>query len=129
MPLTPEAAEGSVEFQERKAAQWEKFAGPGLQLVRSANNSQWMLVCSTDGFYEGVVIGQLERKQTETKMRARKKVSVEISNAKKAIENRGIDLTDEQIEKVLDCWMSGKSAKSLKFVACVWGRDGEPVES
>lgn len=129
MPLTQEAIADSLEFQERKIAQWQKFAAPGLQLVRAANKTQWMLIYSVPEFYEGVVIGQLERRETEVKMVARKKTAVDLPNNKKSIEKRGIDLSDDQVAKIVERWKAGKSAKSLKFVSCVWGRDGEPVES
>lgn len=131
MPLTPEAIEDSIDFQHRKKAQWETFCVeiPGLQLIRTNNNSSWMLVCSQGDFYEGVIIGQLEQSMGEMKGPARARVRRELPNAKKPIEKRGIDMTDEEISKVIKRWKSGKSAAGLKFVPCVWGRDGQPVSA
>ena len=49
-------------FVSDKISQWERFSTvqAGLQLVRNGRGrSTFMLVKSTDAFYEGVLIGQL----------------------------------------------------------------------
>jgi hypothetical protein len=131
MPLTPEAQENASEFKALKKAQWNKFSTKikGLQLIRTHADTSWMLVCSRDAFYEGVLIGQLERQLGEMKGPARARVRKEVPNAKKPVNLRGVDLTDAQISKIIKKWKAGESAASLKFVSCVWGRDGEPVLS
>lgn len=114
-------------FREHKRAQWDRIAGsmPGLQFVASGERgTQFMIVCSTPDFYEGVVIGQLAHLVMETYGSPAQPRRRAIPNAKKPLDRRGIDLTDEQVDAVLDRWRLGRSAIDLPFVAAIYDLSG-----
>lgn len=125
--LEEKALAGIDEFKARKQAQWKKVADklPGLQLAQSGERgSQFMLICSTDHFYEGVILGQLPHVVMENygpPVRPRRRA---VPDERKPIERRSIDLTDAQIDQILSLWRSGTSALSLPFVAAVFDMNG-----
>lgn len=114
-------------FNAAKLSQWNAIAGsqPGLTLVRSGPYaSSFMLVCSKDGFYEAVIIGQLAHRVPRAVGRGQSRHMVDTANDQKPVDKRGIDLTDKMIADVLGRWAKGQSAIDLDFVPGVWGRDG-----
>jgi hypothetical protein len=138
--LSPEAQARIPGWKARKNGQWERiaFAMPGLQLVTSGEKgNRYMLVCSQTrgpdldhdgcpGFYEGVLIGALPQLVHEFKRgRAGQQIKVEVPEEKKPIEKRAVDLSDDQIDEIVEGWKAGRSALELSFVLAVWGRDGK----
>lgn len=126
--LAPETAAIVDLWIARKNAQWKEVEGtmPGLQLIRSGPlQSSFMLVCSTDDFYDGVMIGQLPQTQTEVVRRAPKLQIRDVPERRKLIDRRSIDLSDSQISQIVAGWRNGCSALELPFVIAVWGRDGQ----
>lgn len=118
-----------AEFKARKVAQWERVAGvmPGLQFVASGERgTQFMIVRSTDSFYEGVVIGQLPHVVMETFGSPANPRRRAMPDAKKPLGKRAVDLTDDEIDQVLARWRVGQSAWNLPFVLAVFGLDGLP---
>lgn len=116
-------------FKADKRAQWERIAGtmPGLQFVVSGERgTQFMIVCSTPEFYEGVVIGQLPQVMMETIGTPASFRRRAMPNDKKPLDKRSVDLTDEQIDKVLARWKAKTSALDLPFVQAVYGISGLP---
>ena len=109
-------------FIDRKTVQWGKFSNalPHLQLIQAGDHAQFMLVYSTEEFYEGIVIGQLPRIQIAGKGRI-------VPEAQRRAENQRIDLSDDQIDAVLVYWEDGKSALELPFIKSVWNREGREV--
>ena len=126
--LSPETEASIPDWVDRKDAQWERISGimPGLQLVRSRGRTQYMLACSTDGFYEGLLIGQLPEEHyvmTGSSLNPRRRAA-EIHE--KPHDRREIDLTDDQIDQILQRWAQGATALNLPFVDRVWNREGAP---
>ena len=113
-----------------KLAQWERVANTqeGLQLVRYGNRrSIFWIVKSVPGFYEAVVLGQLPIRQkvvNQVGSRAHRREALE---HEKPLGCRSIDLVDDQVQKVLDCWASGKSALTLPFVPFVYDERGQLI--
>jgi len=103
----------------RKLEQWERISStqPGLQLVRHGEGlSTFTLVCSRDGFYDTVIIGQLPSIQMH---RVREKADGGIVRALRPVvdrlkspDKRTIDLSDVQIDAILAQWAKGKRAKT-----------------
>ena len=125
MALTLHALASLSAFKARKAAQWNRIAGsiPGLQLVISGEQAtQFMLVCSQESFYEGVIIGQLPHVVMERAGHSHRPVP----EARKPLERRDIDLSDEHIDQISAHWRDQRSALSLAFVAAVFGANGRP---
>ena len=128
------------QWKKMKDAQWERFQGtiPGLQLVKSGEGQhQYMLVRSIDpkpeddepGFYEGVIVGQLPQILMKVQgPRSRiggKSVRRPAAEHEKPFTLRAIDLSDYEIDLILQQWEKGRSALDLPFVAAVYGRDGK----
>ena len=114
-------------FKARKIAQWQRVAGsmPGLQLVVSGERgTQFMIVRSTDDFYEGVVVGQLPHVVMETYGPPSSPRRRAMPNEKKPLDRRDVDLTDEQIDKVIARWRDGQSAVGLPFVQAIYDISG-----
>lgn len=109
----------------RKQAQWALAVASGvagLQLVRSGEQrTAFMMIRSTDDFYEGVIIGQLP--QIETRIDSRGTV-YEVPNAAKKRDNREIDLSDAQVQSIIDLWSENKSALTLACVSSVFLQNG-----
>jgi hypothetical protein len=131
--LTENAQATLSTWEAKKMAQWQRIAGriPGLQLVRSGEaKSSFMLVCSTESFYEAVLIGQLEQVEREMLSGASmfNPVYRDKHNSVKAIHRQAVDLSDEEIEAVVTQWGTGNSVARLPFVTTVWGIDGKPKE-
>lgn len=127
--LIEKDAEKIAEFKDRKSRQLARIAGtsPGLQIVVSGERgTQFMVVCSTDTFYEGVVIGQLPHVVMETYGPPANPRRRAMPNDKKPLDKREIDLTDDQIDKVLACWRNEQSALGLPFVQAVYDLSGLP---
>lgn len=127
--LIEKDADNISAFKARKTAQWERVAGsmPGLQFVSSGERgTQFMIVRSTDDFYEGVVIGQLPHVVMETYGPPANPRRRAMPNDKKPLDKRDIDLTDDQIDKVLACWRNEQSALGLPFVQAVYDLSGLP---
>lgn len=100
-------------FIARKHDQWDRISAsmPGLQLIQSGElGSQIMMVCSVEGFYEGVVIGQLPHIHIEVAGSPKNPVRRPAPNERKPVEKRGIDLDDAEIDAVLACWKAKRSA-------------------
>lgn len=115
-----------IDFIAQKVSQWEKIstAQPGLQIVRNGRGkSTFMLVKSTDTFYEGVLIGQLPTEKRAADQVGRRTHYRAAREDEKDIKHRAIDLDDDQINQVLERWGRGKSASGLSFVPRVFGRD------
>jgi len=118
------------EWNARKLEQWERASKKmeGLQLVRSGpGKSQFMLVISTEDFYEGVLVGQLPAQLWEAFGPARQPRRRLMTEDKKPLEKRACDLGNDQIDQVLALWGKGESALNLPFVQCAWGRDGQII--
>lgn len=125
--LIEKDADNIAAFKARKTAQWERVAGtmPGLQFVSSGERgTQFMIVRSTDDFYEGVVIGQLPHVVMETYGPPSSPRRRAMPNDKKPLDRRDVDLTDEQIDKVLARWRDGQSAVGLPFVQAIYDISG-----
>lgn len=126
--LTEQSINDLAAFTARMSEQWERVQGliPGLQFIRSGERgSQVMLVCSAGDFCEGVIIGQLEHiafKMVGSGARAARR---RMTNAEKPLEKKHIELTDAQIDKVIDCWRRGESAARLPFVIATVDRTGK----
>lgn len=123
----PQVSDVLTAWRAKKNAQWERVNGfiPGLQLVCARKQTQYMLVCSRDDFYEGALIGQIPVEHVINKgtaLRPRKHVATE---AEKPINKRGVDLTNNQIDELLAQWERGLTALSLPFVPAVWDRSGK----
>jgi hypothetical protein len=113
------------DFIATKAAQWERFstAQPGLQLVRNGRGrSTFMLVKSTEEFYEGVLIGQLPTEKQAADQIGRRTHYRASREDEKLLKHRTIDLDDDQINQILERWSRGQSAAGLVFVPRVFGR-------
>ncbi|HEY1244367.1 MAG TPA: hypothetical protein VGF29_05995 [Hyphomicrobiaceae bacterium] len=144
--LSPDDAERLPEWKDRKDAQWARISAAmaGLQLVTTREGgNQYMLVCHREAdeargvpeFYEGVLIGQLpltvmERIRVRTGVARDNRVVMgrrPMPDHKKPLHKRGVDLSDEEIDQVLERWRVRRSALGLPFVTAVWGRDGRMV--
>lgn len=117
-------------FVAKKKAQWERIssAQPGLQLVRYGKlKATFMLVKSVEGFYEGVVIGQVDNEKRVAAQAGRRVHYRKAREDEKPVERRAVDLGDAQIDQVLAQWAAGQSAVSLPFVGNVWDETGEMI--
>jgi hypothetical protein len=128
--FSPDTAAKIPEHNARKLAQWERIKDTvhGLQLARSGEaGTEFVLTCSThDGaFYESTVFGALPQVVLEPYGSARNPRYRDVPEARKPIDKRAIDLTDDQIDQVLALWEKKQSAFSLDFVTSVWGPDGK----
>lgn len=138
--LSDEVAAEIEDWSARKFAQWERVAktvdpaaaGAHLQLARHGQEkSTFMLVFSSDDFYEAVVFGQLP--QVHKVPKNPKRPVTRQSDWREAAEHekprakRRIDLSDGEIDQVLAKWRGGVTALGLPFVTSVWRRDGEEV--
>jgi hypothetical protein len=120
----PTQEEMLPQWTARKLAQYARALTriPSLQLVRyGPDQSTFMLVCSTDDFYEGVIIGQPPRPQYEWRGGERRPVPAH----RKQSDRRAIDLSDDDIDAILTRWQSGRSALGLPCVSTVWDRSGQ----
>jgi hypothetical protein len=125
---SPETISLIPTWNDRKLAQFERAAGlmGNLQLIRHGQGqSSFMLVHSSDDFYEGIVIGQLPQEQFHLTGPATKRERVQVAEKKKHPKRRSIDLSDEQIDLVLERWAEGDTALDLPFVDRVWCKDGK----
>ena len=115
-------------FIAKKQDQWERVSSAqvGLQLTRyGASKSTFMLVKSDEGFYEGVLIGQLPTVKRVSVQKGRRVHHREMREDEKPAERRAVDLDDEQSDDILYCWAEGNSALRLPFVSCAWNAEGE----
>ena len=125
---TPETVALIPDWNARKLAQFQRATAefPNLQLVRHGQGqSHFMLVHSTEDFYEGVVIGQLPQVQLQLVGPPGRQEKKHVPEKKKDPSRRSIDLSDEQIDQVLERWAGGDTALDLPFVECVWDRQGQ----
>lgn len=126
--LEPATIPTLPDWKARKDTQWNRISGTmsGLQLIRSRQSrTQYMLVCSTDAFYEGVVIGQLPEQVIKVYGSALNPRQRWATEDEKPPEKRGIDLSDGEIDQVLARWAKGATAATLPFVGAVWDRSGK----
>lgn len=128
--FSPATAALIPDWKARKLAQWERVKDQlsGLQLAQSGESgTEFMLTRSThDGsFYEGLVFGQLPQVLLEAYGSPQRPRYRDVPEAKKPIDKRPIDLTDDQIDQVLALWDKQQSAFSLDFVVSVWGPGGK----
>lgn len=117
-------------FKARKLAQWERVKDTlaGLQLAQAGEGGcEFMLTCSPhDGqFYESVVFGALPQIVLEPYGSPARPKYRDAPEAKKPIDKRGVDLSDDQIDTILALWGKGQSSFALDFVASVWGPGGK----
>lgn len=96
-------ADALKEWQEIKRAQWARVAGliPGLQF--SETRGHFMLRCSTDTFYDEVVIGRLPSLKTYVAPNG----EVEIARIP------GIDYSDVMVDAIIMLWERGQKAPPL----------------
>lgn len=123
MAFNPEVRAEMPAFRERKAAQWERIAKalPGLQLALTGGH-EVMLTYSPhdDSFYESVIIGQLQKVLLEQYGSRLNPMWRDMADDKKPFSHKRIDLTDDQIDQVIEQWRAGKSALELPFVEAVY---------
>lgn len=106
-------------YKARKVAQWERVASaiPGLQMIQSGDRgTSFTIGWSSGDDFEGVIFGQLPHVHLVLTGSPRNPVRRDAANDAKPIEKRAIDLTDEQIDAVIDAWRRGWSALTLPFV-------------
>lgn len=127
--LEPDALTEVATFVARKQGQWARIANAvatGVQLVQSGEKgTQFMMTVHDGDFYEGIVYGQLPhivRKQVGPK---HSPTYVNVPNAQKPYEAQRIDLTDAQLDAIVQRWATGTSAIDLPFVTRVWTSSGE----
>lgn len=111
-----------------KATQFERAleAHPGLTLVRYGKAGLiYMLVKSTDTFYEGVVFGQPPMRVPVVERAGRRAHTRDALEHEKPVEKRAVDLSDSEIDQILALWAQEKTARDLPFVSGVYGRDGK----
>lgn len=94
---------------------------PGVSMAASGERGTSISLCH-DG-RETVIIGQLPHAATIVSGSAKNPVRRDMPNAKKPLEKRGIDLTDEQVGTIIATWGRGGSALEHAFVAAVF-KDG-----
>jgi hypothetical protein len=119
-----------AQFRARKIAQWDRVSGrmAGLQLIISGDRStQFMLVHSTSERYEGIVFGQMPHKASEAVGSRKNPVIRPIPDHRKPFDMRLIDLSDKEIDAVIDRWREGRSAAGLSFVTHVYDQGGKIV--
>ncbi len=125
--LTDEAITDLAAFKARKKAQGESAmaALPGVSMVMSGERgSQFVISIASDDIAEAVCIGQLPHIHFELVGSAKNPVRRAAPNERKPAEKRAIDLTDDQINAVLDRWRAGQSAASLEFLPFVFDGTG-----
>jgi len=115
-------------FVARKRAQWERISSRmhGLQMIQSGERgTQFMLVISETGRYEGVVFGQMGHVVVE-RTTAGKSVGRRFMPSNRKPEHlRDIDLTDAEINAVLAAWAAGRSALTVPAVTHVYDGSGQ----
>lgn len=128
--IDPTILTGLPEFAALKRTQWARIEGaiPGLQFVVSGERqSQFMVIHSTDDHYEGVVIGQLPQVVMVVTGPPAARRRVPLPDSKKPLDKRTIDLSDSEIDAVLDCWRRGRSAMTLDYISHAYDRRGQIV--
>ena len=120
--LTPDALNMLPRWREKKQTQWERAAAilSPIHLVKyGTHQSTYMLVRSTSELYEGIIFGRLPKQRIKPQ-RGNRPPSVELVEAL-------IDLTDEQIDAVLELWKRNRSALELEFIEAVYDRTGRRI--
>lgn len=130
--FSPEIESIIPEWKAKKDAQWAHFQDTlhGLQLATSGDRgTHYVMVCSPhDGsFYEGVVFGQLPQVVLEEYGSRLNRRYRDMADDKKPPDKRSIDLSDDQIAQVIECWRNRQSATSLPFIECIINAAGQTV--
>lgn len=125
----PETVAFIPAWNAKKLAQWARALASGvtgLQLVRHGQGqSHFMLVRSTDDFYEGIVLGQLPQRQMIFGKDDNGEPALKpVPEKKKSPQRRSIDLSDGELDQVLARWARDESAFDLPFITAVHLRDG-----
>ncbi len=111
-----------------KKAQWDRVAGhqPGLQLIRyGSNGTVFMITKSMPEFYEGVVFGQIPDAMKSEIRKGPRRYTRPAREDEKPVERRAVDLSDAELQGVVDAWAKGKSALTLPFVPYIYDRNGK----
>lgn len=111
-----------------KKAQWDRVAGhqPGLQLIRyGSNGTVFMITKSMPEFYEGVVFGQIPDTMKIEIRKGPRRYTRPAREDEKPVERRAVDLSDAELQGVVDAWANGKSALTLPFVPYIYDRNGK----
>lgn len=111
-----------------KKAQWDRVAGhhPGLQLICYGHKGAvFMITKSMPEFYEGVVFGQIPDTMKIEIRKGPRRYTRPAREDEKPVERRAVDLSDAELQGVVDAWAKGKSALTLPFVPYIYDRDGK----
>ena len=115
-------------FVDRKVKQGQRAMQimPDVNVITSGErHSQIMISTEVNGVYEGVTIGQLPHQHIEASGSRKNPVRRPAPDHKKPHEKRAIDLTDADIDAILDCWKRGESALPLACVTFVYDGSGQ----
>lgn len=100
-------------FKARKLAQWQRVAGAGLQMVQSGERGTQFVIVGPDG--ERVIYGQLAHAVAKWVGTGPHRKLEPVSNDRKPLERRSIDLDDTALDAVIAAWTAGRTAASLGF--------------
>lgn len=112
--LTETDPDAIAAFRARKRAQWDRIAGtlPGLGMVQAGEQrTQFALVYAGHGREEQVIYGQLPHTVIEHQGTGPFRRRAAVPDARKPIEKRAIDLSDDEIDAVLAAWRNGAAAR------------------
>lgn len=101
-----------AEFIERKQRQWQRLNAPtGTHMIQSGERGTQFVIANNSG--EAVIFGQLPHEVFEHVGSPRNSVRRPVPENRKPLNARAIDLTDEQLEAIIQAWVAGRSAVSV----------------
>lgn len=136
MAMLPEIEAAIPQWKARKQAQVDRARENdpdhetlgGLSFsTYGPRGSTFAMMWAGDDLQEMVVIGQLPQIEREPvgKKRNGETIFADVTEERKQAKHRDIDLSDGQVDLVLECWRRGQSALDLNFIPFVWGPNGK----